>query len=171
MNPAEERKQQPQFPIDDLDYPPVSFEQLIAAGLKPEEDPYGMNYEYLRLVPEPRDAAISKFSKRSPEELVAFCARKLRDIVGSDTIASRTDDEFLKQWVISNYPRMCVNAGEDGELNFRLLKSHGMRMETFIGDALEVLNQQAELTALSLEDKVALAVLIVDHYRPKKRKK
>jgi hypothetical protein len=151
----------------------AEFEREFAAGtipklnvppVDPATDPFGRNYSWMKPPSDPFGKAFDVLANLNNDELLKTCGSKVRAIATGGGFPAGTDDAVMRGWALNNFPALCVASGPNGEDLLETLHTGLAVGKGLIAEIEDVLAGHPGFATLSVDERVATAILIAKAY-------
>lgn len=141
---------------------------LESLGLDRADDPMGMRFEWLTGPQSPFQEAYERLVNYSPLRWQETVGPALKRLLGHGQMHAGDQGTMLQEFVSKRFPALCRSEGADGQRLMNLLTLHGNRAPGVVEEVCRFLSNRDELAALNEDERVALALLIIDRYGSKR---
>ncbi|MFO0936219.1 MAG: hypothetical protein U0798_06865 [Gemmataceae bacterium] len=142
------------------------------AGRIPELNPtpFGEDMTWLNTPARPFDAAVSSLINLPKSDWMEVGGPDLRTAALGEGLAGGTDEQVYQRWAENQFLALCLAEGEDGQELLNSIRTEPLLDNETLDRVVVILESVPRFAALSLDQRVAAALLTVEALKPKSAK-
>lgn len=136
--------------------------------LDPATDPLGQEFEWLDPTHEELNnfsIAYARVNRLQASRRQALAAKRMRSEALTGSLAGGTDQSIFVDWVNSGFVAACFAAGNDMAIMLKAYQQDRSINQERISQVVSLLNNRRGLSQLSLDEKIAVALSILEALR------
>ena len=148
----------------DADFRAGNYDNLSVPviQLDPSTDPFEMNYQWLET-----ESAVAEVLpaclQTDPQFRLKHAANQMRSIAAGGLLAGATDQDIFVEWVNKAFIAQCSADGD--ELLFKAFRENRAITVEVVEAVIGILDKRPRFSNFSIDDKVTIAVAILDSIR------
>ena len=139
------------------------------AGRIPELNPtpFGEDVTWLNTPARPFDAAVGSLIHLPKSDWIEVGGPELRTAALGGAMAGGTDEQVFQTWAENQFVALCLADGDDGQALLDTIRTEPVLHDETIDRIAAILESVPRFAALSLDQRVAAALLTVEALKPK----